>query len=265
MEFETISAEDLGIIGKFTPEGWAEITPKIEFYIQSDFCYPVKLVANNDIIGIGTAVFFETTSWIAHLIVHEKHRNHGYGTKILEYLCDYCKNHGYKTILLSATNMGYPLYIKYGFTVQTEYVQYEKTRELDHAINGNIHKIEPHDYENIYELDKMITGENRQRLLIQFVNDGFVYKNKEKVLGFYLPNLGDGPVIALDDEAGIALLRLRVINKKQSILTVDNITGNTYFQENGFKEIKRTKKMIYGNNIDCKNNHIYNRTGGNFG
>jgi predicted N-acetyltransferase YhbS len=230
-----------------------------------DFCHSIKLIDENEIIGIGTAILYKDTCWIAHLIVKDKHRNKGIGTKILNYLCDYCENNGCKTILLFATEMGYPLYKKYGFEIQTEYIQYEKTIEMDFSDNVNIRNIEKIDYSKILELDKSISGENRHKLLLHFINNGYVYEKNKIIMGFYLVNLGEGLIIASNEEAGLELSKLRISKNNNSTIPSRNIIANNFYMENKFKEQMRIKRMVCGNNIICSDINIYNRIGGNFG
>jgi len=265
MEFKKIITEDLEKIKELSPEGWVDICPIIENYIKYKFCHSIKLIENNELLGIGTAIFYENTSWIAHLIVPEKHRNKGYGSKILNYLCEYCFNNGFKSILLFATEMGYPLYKKYGFKIQTEYLQYEKTHDFEYNYDKNIRNISVNDYSKIFELDYIATGENRQKLLTKYLDNGFVYLVNENIIGFYLLNLGEGLIIAMNEVAGLELMKLRISNKKQSTVPVKNNIANEYFRENNFKELKKIKRMIYGNGIILKDENIYNRIGGNFG
>ena len=265
MDFEKIKAKDLDKIKEFSHEGLGDINPIIELYLKLEFCYSIKLVDKNEIIGIGTAILYKNTSWIAHLIVKEKYRNNGDGLKILDCLCKYCRNNGYKSILLFATDMGYPLYKNYGFKIQTEYVQYERTKTIEYNSNINIMNIGIKDHEEIYKLDKLITGEDRQNILSQYINGGFVYKRNNKTKGFYLNDPGEKVIIAEDEEAGLELLKLRTSNNKYSTIPIGNISGNKFYVENTFKELKKIKRMIYGNEIMCKNENIYNRIGGNFG
>jgi len=266
LKFEKTTPADLGRIRELSPAEWGiDITPSIKEYLDWDFCHSVKLVDNNEIIGIGTAIFYANTSWLAHIIVDEKHRNKGHGTNILNYLVDYCKNSGYKTILLIASPKGYPLYKKFGFLTQTEYVKYEKTNDIEYSPNINIKNIEPNDYEKILALDKYVSGEDRQNILLKFVKEGFVYKKNEEISGFYLHNLHEGLIIATDEEAGLELLKLRSSQNKYSVIPVENIVGNNYLKENNYKETMRIKRMIHGSEIECKCECIYNRIAGNFG
>jgi N-acetylglutamate synthase-like GNAT family acetyltransferase len=265
MIFEKTKIEDISEINELSPDKWGNIGPKIELYLKMDFCNSIKLVDNDKIIGIGTTIFYKDTSWIAHLIVKNNSRNKGYGTKILNYLCDHCKDNGYKTILLFATEMGYPLYKKYGFELQTEYIQYEKLDEKEYFPNRNIRSIQTNDYEKILELDRTVTGENRKDLLLQYISNGFVYTQNNEIIGYYLNNLGEGLIIAINEEAGHELMKLRISNGKYATVPIGNMHGNIFYKENGFKEIMKIKRMVYGSKIECKNENIYNRIGGNFG
>ena len=272
MNIKDIRTEDIEEATRLSPENWSHIAPRIEFYIKHNFCHSIKLIDKEEILGIGTLVLFKNTSWIGHLIVKDGCRGNGYGKKILEYLCEYAKSNGHKTISLFTTDIGYPLYLKYGFEVQTEYVQYEKipdetpdkTIETYNA-NINIKNIETKDYEKILKIDRVAAGEDRSELLLSFTNNGFVYKQKNEVTGFYLSNLGEGLVIAENEEAGVELLKLRASTKKQAIVPIDNIAGNNYCSANNFKEIAKVKKMMYGEKIKGQYENIYNRATGSSG
>ncbi|MDR2543732.1 MAG: GNAT family N-acetyltransferase [Treponema sp.] len=265
MKIERITIKDLDKLKHFNPDGWSDIIPKIEYYVKSDYCHPVKMFDENDIFAIGAAILYGNTGWIAHIIVNEKFRSQGYGTKIISYLCEYCKNKNCGTILLFTTDMGYPMYKKYGFITQTEFIRYEKTREIEYKPNANIRNIELNDHEKIYELDKLAVCEDRENILSQYINDGFVYCQNNNILGFYLTSLGEGLIIAVEEEAGLELAKLRISNNKLATLPSENIPGNKYFLENDFKELQRLKKMTYGNEINFNGKYIYNRIGGSFG
>jgi GNAT superfamily N-acetyltransferase len=265
MKIEIMEINDYKYLRDFSPKDWGDVTARIVLFQNLDFCYPIKFVDCGKILGIGTAIFYESTCWIAHLVIDENCRNKGYGTKILEYLCDYCINNGYKTILLFATDMGYPLYKKYGFNMQAEYTQYEKTNDIVLCSNENIKNIELNDHKKILELDKLVTGEGRQKLLLQNINNGFVYKKNGIISGYYLKNLSEGLVIAENEEAGLELLKLRVSENKYLTIPIENETGNNYLRENNFKEIMKKKRMIYGNEIKCNSSKIYSRIDADFG
>ena len=268
MNIEEVRIEDIEETTRLSPKDWSHIAPRIEFYIKHKFCHSIKLTDKNEILGIGTLVMFKNTGWIGHLIVKDDSRGKGYGQKILEYLCDYSKSNGQKTISLFTTDMGYPLYIKYGFEVQTEYVQYEKPPETSietYHENINIHNIETKDHEKILKMDRLATGEDRQELLLSSVSEALVYKQNNEVTGYYFSSLGEGLIIAETEQAGVELLQSRMSKKKQVVIPVDNISANNYCTANNFIEVAKVRKMMYGDKIKGEYRNIYNRASGSAG
>jgi hypothetical protein len=68
MKFEPITIRDLDKIKLLQPADWNDIIPKIEFYIRSPFCFPVKAIVDNHIAGIGAAILYDTTAWLAPIM-----------------------------------------------------------------------------------------------------------------------------------------------------------------------------------------------------
>ncbi|MCL2410223.1 MAG: GNAT family N-acetyltransferase [Treponema sp.] len=265
IRFEEITTKDFEKLSAFQPEGWNNIIPRFEQYIQFDFCHPVKMCDDNEIYGVAAAILYENTGWIAHVIINEKFRTKGFGAKILDYLCNYCKSKNCETILLFTTDMGYPLYKKYGFIDHATFVQYEKTAEIAYSPNSNIRKSEPTDHQKIFELDKMAAGEDRRNVLTPHLNSAYVYSRNDEVTGFYMKELFEGLIIAGDEESGLELIKLRSSHNTKATLPIENTAGNNYFKENNFKEIAKLVKMIYGNDVKFNGKYIYNRIGGSYG
>ncbi len=63
--------------------------------------------------------------------------------------------------------------------------------------------------DEILVLDREISGENRRGVLIGKLVGSFVYRTDGVVSGFYLPDLGEGLILARSEEAGIALMAVR--------------------------------------------------------
>jgi GNAT superfamily N-acetyltransferase len=265
MNIEALLPGDIVEVRGLQPQNMPDILPKIELYLCLPFCHSFKMTEGNKICAIGTAILYETTAWLAHVIVHEHYRNRGLGTLMLDHLCGYCRQNKYDTTLLFATEMGYPVYKKYGFQVQTEYAWYERETPLEDIAHPNIYRPADTDLEGMLDLDRYISGEDRRNLLQNYLLQGFVYKKGTEVTGFYLPEAGEGVIIALDEEAGTELMRLRLRDHTQAVLPVENTQGASFLMANGFMETKKGKRMVYGHGIVCKNEHIYNRIGGNFG
>src|SRR5690554_2040587 len=209
MVIKTISVNDLEKIRELQPVGWPGIVEAFTYYIKKPFCYPVKAVCTKELVGVGAAISYNDTGWLAHIIVSEKHRKKGIGGALVDHLCAYLTEHGQKTIFLIATELGYSLYKQAGFSEEMEYVFFEGVGELAQVAVENISSLTAMDKEGILSLDQAVTGEERRALLLDYLDAGYIYRKNQKVEGFYLPELGEGLIIAAHEEAGIALLGLR--------------------------------------------------------
>jgi GNAT superfamily N-acetyltransferase len=265
LTFGAIVESDLERIKALQPEGWSDIVSEIRFYIRAQFCYPIKAICDNEIVGVGAAISYRNTGWLAHIIVSAEHRNKGIGGAIVNHLCDYLKSAGHKTILLTATEMGYPVYKKAGFIEQTEYVFFETTERFSCTLSDSIVRITKKDKEEVLDLDKLISGEDRQHLLSDYLNDGYIYRRDSQAVGYYLPGLGEGLIIADDPDAGIELIKFRNSFSNKGVLPLSNAAGIEFYRNKGFNEIKRIKRMIYGEEIIWRPEKIFSRIGGNFG
>lgn len=92
----------------------------------------------------------------------------------------------------------------------------------------------------------------------------FIKKNG-KISGYYLPELGEGLIVADNREAGIELMKLKYSISNKGTLPVENREGIAFLKENGFVETRRAKRMILGKEFLWHPDKIYNRIAGNLG
>jgi GNAT superfamily N-acetyltransferase len=267
MRFELLAQTDLQEVSKLQPPDWTDIIPHLKYYIESDFCHTVKVITDDQITGIGTLILYAGSAWLAHIIVDPGFRNHGIGTKIVEELLYHPLRKLSEPVLLSATPSGEAVYRKLGFKPVNNYVFLTRERSWN---NFNIsERIEPFKESfrtGILELDKRISGENRQNLLSPELHKSFIYVNCSAVEGFFLPAPGEGTVIAETSEAGLELLKLKHAIADDAVLPEENETGIAFLKANGFKQTdKKALRMILGNNVDWQPQNIFSRIGGNFG
>lgn len=97
------------------------------------------------------------------------------------------------------------------------------------------------------------------------LSSGYVYLEENKVMGYYLPGLGDGLIIASTKEAGQELMRMRLTTKDFAVFPTDNLPATEFMQLQHFKEIRRQKRMRLGKQRNWEPAMIYNRIGGNLG
>jgi len=266
MLYKKITKVDLNEIRELQPPDWDDIIPDIEFYINSSFCEPIKATIDNIIVGIGTKIVFENTAWIAHIIVRNEYRNNGIGFQIVNHLLDTLKKQYIQTCSLIATSLGKPVYAKAGFKVASEYFFFKREKPWIESDFSN--KIIPFDekYRNaIYDLDREISGENREILLEAFAKKSILYVSNNIVEGYYLPDLKEGLIFAINDEAGLELMKLKYSKTDKAVLPFENISGREFLLNNGFAETSIGTRMIIGKYFDYKPNRMYSRIGGNFG
>jgi GNAT superfamily N-acetyltransferase len=154
MQYDKLTYSDIDKISHLQPEGWSEITDAFHFYCKHDFCNPVKMTIDNEIVGIGCSILFDKTAWLAHIIVNSDYRNRGIGYKIVNSLIEDIKTRGIETSLLIATELGEPVYIKSGFRKVSDYRYFK--RESPPIYNKFSDHIQPYKddfYYDIIQLD----------------------------------------------------------------------------------------------------------------
>jgi GNAT superfamily N-acetyltransferase len=267
MEISRITYDDLTELGKLQPEGWQDIVPEFSFYLRRDYCIAMKAVIEQNLVGVGALIVFGHTAWLAHIIVAQHFRNRGFGYQITERLIEDGKKRSVKTFLLIATELGFPVYQKVGFSPVTEYPFF--TRDVpwkDTSLSQDI--ISCHDqYEaEIFRLDREITGEDRSSLLGGYLANTILCRKDDEVSGFYMPDLGEGLILAKHPEAGMELMKVKYATVEKAVLPSENRTGIEYLLQNGFTSsgIKGTR-MILGGKIAWKPDQVYSRIGGNYG
>lgn len=268
MIFEKVVADDLDELAGLQPEGWTEIRSKYQFYVENEFCFPKKAVIDNKIVGLGCSVVFGSTAWLAHIIVDSNFRNRGIGLKIVEDLLGDIKTFSsVKSALLIATDMGEPVYKKAGFRVVSDYQFFYREKPWETvSVSENVKVYHERYYRQLIEMDKCISGENREPLIKQYLEGAMIYLDNNVLKGYYLPRLGDGMIFAENEIAGIELMKLKYSTIDKAVLPAENIAGVEFLKQNGFGEPKlEGKRMILGEAIEWNPEKIYGRIGGNYG
>ena len=169
--------------------------------------------------------------------------------------------------MLIATELGEPVYKKAGFRKISDYIYFKKENDLiNKEFSKNIQPYKSVFYNDSIQLDKYVSGENRERLLKNHLNESFVFVDNNVIQGLYIPNLGEGPIYALTLNAGKELMRFKYSSVDKATIPSENQIGIEFLKEFGFKETNTTgKRMILGQDIEWNPTMIYSRIGGNFG
>lgn len=171
------------------------------------------------------------------------------------------------TVLLIATEPGRPVYEKAGFRTVTEYLYFQRDNPWkDYQVSSNIIPYNESHYAILMGLDTQISGEGRKALLEDFMGNTLVYIENNSVKGFYMPDLGEGLIFALAENAGLELMKVKYSKADKAVLPSDNLPGTDFLSKHGFKLTDtRGTRMILGQDIDWKPKNVFSRIGGNYG
>ena len=266
MPIEALTHSDLELLHELRPPDWNPLAPVFDFYLRSDFCFPIKYTERGAIAGIGATIIHQHTAWLAHIIVHNDHRNKGIGGILTKALIDQANKPGIQTILLLATSLGEPVYRKHGFVKEMDYLFFKTDQGVAWNHNDTISPFEERFTHDLIQLDKNVSGEDRSKLITPHFKDAKLVVDKNIVHGYYLPTLGDGPLVARNKEAGSALLNLKLAQGiKKAALPETNHDGIDILTTFGLKEFLKGTRMYLGKPLPWQPEKVYNRIGGNFG
>ncbi len=266
MEIVELYRHDITQLAELQPEGWNDIIPNFNYYVNSSFCYTIKAVLNKKLVGIGATIIHQDVAWLAHIIVLPQYRNKGIGQAITQSLMDSLVSKKCETIYLIATELGAPVYEKIGFQTETEYIFFENSKnENSGEISNNISFLTSDLHNQVAHIDKHVSGENRMVHLEEHLHEAYVYTKNKVVEGYYLPSFGEGLIIANSSLAGIELMKLRMNAHNNVAFPVDNLAATSFMNQNSYKPTKKAKRMRFGKKRALNLADIYSRIGGNFG
>lgn len=265
MMIQTFCKDDLNALPGLQPEGWANsIATAFNYYLENPFCFPFKYVIDGKIAGTGCGINYGKSSWLAHIIVHKDYRRQGIAFKIVEHIKNLLLDQGVETISLIATQMGEPVYKKAGFIGCCDYNFYSGDCSRDFEISPNIVPYNKEYNKELLNFDAGHSGENRSPILNNLEKTS-LYISNNTIMGYYIPDLGQGHIIAENREAGIELMKLRLKEHNEFVLPSSNCSGISFLEEIGLSKNITAKRMYLGNSLNVKPENIYNRIAGNKG
>ncbi|MFT4660390.1 MAG: GNAT superfamily N-acetyltransferase [Patiriisocius sp.] len=231
----------------------------LQQFINDDFFYAFSISEDERIVGTGNVLVKENVAWFANIIVDENYRGKGLGSKMTKFLVDFVVDKGFETQLLVATHLGEAVYTKIGFRKVSEYLCFDSEVDQDYNYSNSIQALRPSDIENVYNLDRDANDENRIHLIDKYYQNGFGYfGNDRKMLGFYLPEFGQGLVLSRDNQAGIELLKLKHSKKgKRTMLPIENKEGIKFLESMGLRKGDKSSRMIFGKDNKWKPKYIF--------
>ena len=208
---------------------------------------------NGKIIGLGGIFFFGDICYIGYMAVLPEIRCKGLGTAIFSNLVKIGKAKGCKTFMLYASELGEPIYHKFGFRSKYDASVYKLPNKplVLQKINKNINRTDI--FPNWAALiDKNTLGFDRSEFLQLKINHGsiLITVNKE---GFALiSSSGLGPVISKNTHTAVSLINEGIKLGANHII----LPKHSQFPTKIFdlvhlteKESESNLKMIYGKEV----------------
>jgi len=216
-------------------------------------------VEKGKIFGTGGVFLFGKVSSFGYMAVLPEYRRKGVGTEIFRNLLEIAHKKNCETKILYASNLGEPIYKKFGFRGSFYGTIYNLPKHSsEYEILNNEVRILNIIPDWLLNLDKQTMGFNRNKYLNLKINFGAKVLTIENEGYGLLMNTRLGPLIAKNIEAAIK------ITKRSIALGADHIiiAKHENLPKKFFKAIKLTKlenrssiKMTYGKEIS-ENLHL---------
>jgi predicted N-acetyltransferase YhbS len=266
-EIRKIKIDELCIVRNFPPAEW---NLDLEFvygtHFNQPYFYAAVAIIDNEIAGTGMAIINKTVAWLGTIIVKDNYRNRGIGNAVTKHLIDMAERQGVETVLLTASDMGKPIYERLGFKTDIHYVFFKPNDTVCVDYNNLcIKNLEKRDLDKICELDFSVSGEDRSDLLTSNTLDGVKYEDDD-IKGFYLPNFGKGLIIANNNSAGIELLKLKICREKSPLCIPEtNTKAISYLISKNYSQFSKIPRMFLGENVEWKPGYVFSRGSGYMG
>jgi GNAT superfamily N-acetyltransferase len=216
----------------------------------------------------GTAVttVLGAVGWIAMVLVDEAVRGRGIGTRLVEHALTHLRRRSIPTVRLDATALGRPLYEKLGFVPEYEMARWEGDAPAE-TTESSFFRAGPlaaHQLPAVAELDRHITGTDRQRLLkgiYELLGGAWAVTGEGKLAGYGMLRPGAraiqvGPAVALDPESGTAIFAAALQACAGHLVFIDipvqNAVASRWAEANGLQVQRRLLRMRHGQPVhDC--------------
>lgn len=166
----TMTAADVEIATDVVLQGgWGDRRSWFTFATGHDECRPFVAEEDGRIVGTAVGTINGNAGWVGTIFVAPEARGRGVGGALTDATVDALDAAGCRTQLLVATNEGRPLYERRGFVVDTFYFMIE-ARGTGTGVSP-LRPFRPDDLDQVVEMDRQATGEDRAHLFREFANE----------------------------------------------------------------------------------------------
>lgn len=237
-------------------EGWISTRRELAFLLERspDGC----LVYHEDgkQVGFVTAVPYSTSGWIGNLLVAATARGRGIGTALFKQAMQVLQSNGIRTVWLTASRYGRPIYERNGFIACDQVRRWERSGENKQQSMTTVTVLP--DWQ---EIDYLGWGDSRNELLAYAAANGTAVGAEDGFL--VLQRLGSsqqiGPFGALNSAAAQKLLEQMLPGAGRVLLDVpsSNRGASKLLTSRGFTVSSEVDLMYAGQPPAYHPEHIY--------
>ena len=267
LRIRQLASAELPLLKDFPPPDWRTDLPALfGRHFGQQYFYPVVAELDGALVGCANGLLNGNAGWLGNIIVLPSAREHGIGTALTRHLVDFFHANRVAAQLLIATPMGEPVYRKLGFETVASYLFFSKPDAASASISdSSVRPMISADVEAVFALDSNITAEARHPLLARCSDGGWVHVSPSGDLdGYHLPGIGNGLVIASNDDAGLALMRHKLsMGARASVVPEANQVAADFLRSQGFVEALSAPRMaLGGTDVNWQPGHVYCRGSG---
>ena len=233
--------------------GWPGRERRFAFFVGHPYCEAVMAEADGRAVGVGFGTRNGAAGWIGLVCVRPGYQGRGIGAAITERVAELLEGRGCRTLVLTVTASGRPVYERLGFSVETHYRGFAGPGLQPEPPEEGVRPMAPEDLPSVCDLDRRMTGEDRSHLLRALAGPGWVMDGDDGgVIGYHLPvPWGGGPLITPDPDAAKALTRLaRTLAGPDGNVTFwlaeENEAGADLMAEMEFERSRCLPRMVRG-------------------
>jgi len=220
----------------------------LEFYAASPGTYLFVGCRHDRVIGVAGCVSFGRTGWLGSVAVDPDSRGQGLGTAVSRAALECLRQAGVMTVLLTATELGKPIYEQLGFVDEgVSYGIWEQEQPPVLAGQGS-GLVRPGRIDDVIRQDADATGEDRRTYLTPFAGRTRAPAGRERAGYRVALPWGGGPVVASCAASARALLvdMIRTSPTSRLAFPAPNVQGAAIAISLGFRLAGRVTRMRLG-------------------
>lgn len=237
------------------------ILKTIELFTKKNRFKAVAIIDSlaNKFIAYGSLISLDDRAWIPYVGVDPLYQKQGLGKRLMDQLILLGDDFHHKSLELSATKAGYPLYKKCNFSTDYQVTWYE----IKGLISENNEELEVvNSFPNwVYQLDKKVVGEDRKVFFETHNYDKIkiIVDPEKKGFGTLYGNR-IGPIIAKTADLAINIIQTAFHHGAKSCLLVEDTIEKYQVQEAFILEpapIGSVTKMTFGEKLNQKREYLF--------